>query len=243
MSAATPKDHRAVMASRREAPDSLDYFPTPPWATRALCDQVLFAALHGLALFKGERPARLTVWEPACGEGHMARPLGEYFDNVFASDVFDYAWTGQDQVYDFLLPWPGEPQLPHYDWIITNPPFNQAENFLSLALTRATAGVALLIRTQWLHTAGRWQAIFKATPPVLICPFVERVPMLKGRLDKSASTATDYCWICWTIGAPPAWRHGAQAGVRWLAPCRALLERAGDYPVKAATAVPEGALL
>ena len=26
----------AVMARRAEAPDSLDFFPTPPWATRAL---------------------------------------------------------------------------------------------------------------------------------------------------------------------------------------------------------------
>ena len=33
-----PTEHRAVMASRREPPDSLDFFPTPPWATRALLD-------------------------------------------------------------------------------------------------------------------------------------------------------------------------------------------------------------
>ena len=31
----------AVMNQRREARDSLDDFPTPPWATRALCEHVI----------------------------------------------------------------------------------------------------------------------------------------------------------------------------------------------------------
>lgn len=35
----------AVMQRRVEAPDSLDFFPTPPWATRALCEHVLIG--HG----------------------------------------------------------------------------------------------------------------------------------------------------------------------------------------------------
>jgi hypothetical protein len=33
----------AVMAQRAEAKDSLDNFPTPPWATRALIEHVLDA--------------------------------------------------------------------------------------------------------------------------------------------------------------------------------------------------------
>jgi hypothetical protein len=65
------------MAQRVEPPDSLDYFPTPPWATRALCEFLkLHHKLHGQ-----------TCWEPACGGGHMARPLAEYFERVYSSDV------------------------------------------------------------------------------------------------------------------------------------------------------------
>jgi len=30
----------AVMAQRVEPHDSLDFFPTPPWATRALCEWI-----------------------------------------------------------------------------------------------------------------------------------------------------------------------------------------------------------
>src|SRR5690242_18268682 len=80
----------AVMAQRFEALDSLDDFPTPPWATRALCEK-LIAAGHDLA--------HMSVWEPACGRGHMARPLTEYFGTVRASDIHPY---GQGAVYDFL---------------------------------------------------------------------------------------------------------------------------------------------
>lgn len=64
----------AVMAQRREPANSLDYFPTPPWATRALCEFLDLAV--PLA------PQR--CWEPACGEGHMVRPLLECFRLVYS---------------------------------------------------------------------------------------------------------------------------------------------------------------
>src|SRR4051794_6707900 len=99
----------AVQAQRREPPDSLDFFPTPPWATRALLQRVLQCSR---VLYRHE-----SAWEPACGEGHMAEVLKEYFGSVTASDVFDYG-QGKGQVYDFL-----DPELVEYrhDWIITNP--------------------------------------------------------------------------------------------------------------------------
>ena len=59
----------AVMQQRSEPHESLDDFPTPPWATRALCEQ--------LKLLGFDLP-RQSVWEPACNRGYMARVLGEY---------------------------------------------------------------------------------------------------------------------------------------------------------------------
>jgi hypothetical protein len=60
----------AVMAQRIEAQDSLDDFPTPPWATRALIEHVL----------GGKKRVKSQVClEPACGSGHMAKVLSEYF--------------------------------------------------------------------------------------------------------------------------------------------------------------------
>ena len=131
----------AVMAQRHEPHDSLDDFPTPPWATRALCEQLNLRDHQ-----------EWTAWEPACGRGDMARPLREYFKEVAASDIFDYGYGTVD---DFLFP----RRTIRYDvdWIITNPPFRLAEQFALTALEDARTGVALLVRTQFLESSGRFR--------------------------------------------------------------------------------------
>src|SRR4051812_47072521 len=122
------KSH-AVMAQRVEAKDSLDDFPTPPWATRALIEHVVGA---------GGELSQQTCLEPACGAGHMAKVLAEYFREVRASDVHDHHYS---EVKDFL-------KTPHgvnsYDWVITNPPFRLAEEFVLRSLAIARRGVAML---------------------------------------------------------------------------------------------------
>src|ERR1022692_3585455 len=103
----------AVMAQRREPPDALDFFPTPPWAARALFRHVL-PALGVTAVG--------NVWEPACGEGHMAAIIPEFTNGlVIATDIFDYGY-GTAPV-DFLDEHPAPPFTDCADWIITNPPF------------------------------------------------------------------------------------------------------------------------
>lgn len=197
----------AVMSQRIEPHDSLDFFPTPLWATRSLCEWLL-ANGHALAL--------LSCWEPACGQGHMARPLAEYFKSVHASDVHNY---GFGSIEDFLFP------APHTaDWIITNPPFRLGEQFATTAIDRARSGVALIVRTAFLESVGRYQSLFADTPPSDILQFTERVPMFKGRVDPAGATATAYCWLVWRKGAAP---HGTR--FHWLPPSRKRLERSGDY--------------
>ena len=98
----------AVMAQRVEAATSLDNFPTPPWATRALMEHVIAHA----GPFR-----KLSCLEPACGAGYMARPLKEYFGKVKASDIHPY---GYGSVADFLT---SPPSAASVDWVITNPPF------------------------------------------------------------------------------------------------------------------------
>lgn len=198
----------AVMARRIEAHDSLDHFPTPPWATRALCEWLL-------AL--GETSGKRGVWEPACAEGHMSRALSEYFLAVHSTDVHDY---GFGATRDFL--WPGDE--PAFDWIITNPPFRLAAQFALTALERSRRGVALLVRTAFLESAERHASLFSRNPPTDILQFCERVPMFKGRLDPKGSTATAYCWLVFRKGATPGTRF------HWLPTCRKRLERPGDYP-------------
>jgi hypothetical protein len=198
----------AVMSQRVEALDSPDDFPTPPWATRGLIEYVI-GDNHALA--------NMTCLEPACGAGHMVKVLKDYFGEVNCADAFAY---GYGPVRDFIA----HPYAPtSVDWLITNPPFRLAEEFVLRSLKIARIGVAILARTVFLESVGRYEAIFEANPPTKFAQFSERVPMLRGRLDKSATTATGYAWFVWEKG-----KQGAPQ-LMWIPPCRRRLERAGDY--------------
>ncbi len=196
----------AVMAQRFEPNDSADDFPTPPWATRALVEHIV-----GKNSVSGK-----SCLEPACGRGYMARPLAEYFGQVDAADAYQYGFA---PVRDFLT-FPYEARS--HDWVITNPPFRLAEEFVQRALVVAKQGVAILARTVFLESVGRYQGIFKDNPPTVFAQFSERVPMVKGRVDAKASTATGYAWFVWKKG-----ETGSQ--LAWVPPCRRSLERPLDY--------------
>lgn len=215
----------AVMARRHEPADSLDFFPTPPWATRAFCEHVM-PALWGPwpDIFQCE------ALEPACGEGHMAVALAEYFDAVVASDIHPYGY-GEDV--DFLN---GYPSGYATDWVISNPPFNLAEDFILRGLAMARRGVAVLVRTAFLEGQGRYSNLFQRHEPQVIAQFVERVPMHKGRWDPAGKTATAYCWIAWRKHVPHDWKH---TRFIWIPPCRKALTRKDDaIRFNAAAAVP-----
>jgi hypothetical protein len=197
------------MAQRTEPNDSPDDFPTPPWATRALIEHVL-----------SDKPALATqsCLEPACGAGHMAKVLKEYFQEVHSSDAHEYGYGVRR---DFLTH-PFETNS--VDWVITNPPFRLGEEFVLKALHIARQGVAILARTVFLESVGRYDRIFRDYPPNKFAQFTERVPMFRGRLDRKGSTATGYAWLVWE-------KSGAHAPrLMWVPPCRKALEFDTDYP-------------
>lgn len=196
----------AVMAQRVEAHDSLDDFPTPPWAVRAFCEWL-------------DVGPDATVWEPAANRGYMVKALKEYFRTVHASDVHDYG-AGYP-VHDFLMP--GDPlHRPH--WVITNPPFRLATDFVERGLDCATCGVAVIVRSVWAESMGRYKRLFKNNPPTWIGQHVHRVPMVKGRYDPKASTATGYSWFVWD--KEDAWDTDTRFG--WIPESKSDLYREGD---------------
>ena len=200
----------AVMAGRKSRVQSMDLFPTPPWATRAL--------LRWLEQYDSALCDR-SCWEPACGLGHMIKPLRETFGWVYGSDAVEHDVSCPFPVFDFLL----YPPETTFDWIITNPPFQLGEQFASRALRIANYGVALLVRGQFLEGIGRYERLYRERPPSDVLVFTERVPMVEGRLDRNASSATMYVWMVWRKAAP----HGTH--IHWLPPCRSKLERDSDY--------------
>lgn len=197
----------AVMSQRAEPAESLDDFPTPPWATRALLE-------YGISEWVENSQSCL---EPACNRGFMSEPLKEYFSTVVSSDVSDY---GYGEVKDFLG---GSYEENSFDWVITNPPFKSAEEFVHEGLKVSRVGVAMLARTVFLESVGRYDRLFSVTPPAIFTQFTERVPMFKGRLDSKGSTATGYAWFIWL-------KHRKCVPVlSWIPPCRKKLERTTDY--------------
>lgn len=231
-----PSGAGAVMASRRAAPEGLDDFPTPPFATRALIESVLRAKLGVVSLG--------SVAEPCANRGIMSEVLAEYSNDVLASDIFDYGYG--IKVADFLDRMYYDPP-PRAGWYITNPPFSAALEMVLRALELADTGVAFLLRTQWLEGIERYEDLFSRTPPTLIATFAERVAMCEGRWDPDLKTATSYTWFVWLKapwakpGADPrSWRTWADPEpFFWIPPGqKERLTRADDRRRFAARGLP-----
>lgn len=205
----------AVMQQRHEPHKSLDDFPTPPWATRALCHHL--QDREWMPCFADQ-----FCREPAANRGHMVKPLREYFAGVMASDIHDYG--AGFLVQDYLF----GPAPDLVDWTITNPPFRLAEQFITRALVSSRIGVAVIVRAAFLEGVGRYRSLFRDHPPELVLQFTERVVMHKGRLSAKGSTATAYAWVVWNTST-----RTTQTRLDWIAPCRKRFEKPDDYPVEA----------
>lgn len=223
MNATTP----ARMARLNEPGGTFDFFPAPPWATRALIEEVLIPLDP-----RGRRPGGRfghKVWEPAAGDGRMARVLEEYFEEVHATDIAlrpPVSGFLLREKLDFLT---GDAEF-SCDWIITNPPFNTAKNFALKALVglrnRPTEGVAFLVRLSWVTSRDRYVNLFSRYPPSIVAPFSEHVSMSKDRHpDKEdGPSASTFAWFVWyTRSNPPT--PPLQTQLHFIPPCREHLEK------------------
>lgn len=200
----------AVMARRDTPSDSLDFFPTPPWATRAL----LKHALPRLGIHCCGRAV-----DPCCGQGHMVGPLSEFFSETLGSDIFDY---GHGRVADFLNP----AFRPHAGAFVFNPPFNLAIDFVLKALELNPLLVAAFVRNQFVESEERYARLYATRPPLAIAHFSERVALVQGCWAINASSATAYSWFIW---APAAQSYSATATL-WIPPGRRkALTRYSDF--------------
>ena len=173
-----------------------DYYPTPPEVTEAL--------LHELELPSGTR-----IWEPACGEGHMANVFKAHGLAVTATDI-------QDQGYgvggtDFLTTEPVE-----CDWIITNPPFSLAEQFIRRC-AEMNKPFALLLKSQYWHARSR-MPLFRECQPTLVLPLTWRPDFLFKKRG-GGSPLMDCIWCVWDGSATKtAFRPIAKPSVKEARP-------------------------
>jgi hypothetical protein len=172
---------RLSFAERRSRNIADNFYPTPPEATRAL-----------LSVEDFDGP----VWEPACGEGHIAHVLEAAGLDVVASDLNDRSF-GTVGV-DFLIQ-----SAMRGKHIVTNPPYGSglADAFIekSMAFTRQTGGkVAMLLNLNSLchHTRTGW---WRSHPPARIYAIDSVVCWSEpDRAPPRHFAANRYYWAVWT---------------------------------------------
>lgn len=145
-----------------------DLYPTPADATQALLD---FLKL----------PAGTTIWEPACGENHMVDVMKANGYNVIATDIqsgIDFLHTDNKEC----------------DWIITNPPFSLADQFITRCI-QSKKPFALLLKSQYWHAKKRL-GLFRSFPPCFVCPLTWRPDFMFKQRGKG-SPLMDVMWVVW----------------------------------------------
>lgn len=146
-----------------------DFYPTPHEVTEALLDF--------LDLEEGTR-----IWEPACGEGHITSVLKERGYDVVGTDI----QTGVD----FLK----TENAYGAQWIITNPPFSLAEQFI-----RKCWGYhipfALLLKSQFWNAKKRYD-LFRECTPTWVLPLTWRPDFLFK--TRGGSPLMDVNWCVWS---------------------------------------------
>ena len=150
-----------------------DFYPTPPECTIALLDFLQSFYL----LSQGD-----AIWEPACGNNAMVDVMRDRGYTVIGTDIEigqDYLATTIDQP---------------YDWIITNPPFTLAEDFIKRS-AEMNKPFALLLKSQYWHSAKRRPLFFKHQP-ALVLPLTWR-PDFTG----NGASLLDMMWVVW-LGKP-----------------------------------------
>lgn len=170
-----------------------DFYPTPPECTVALLN-----FLEERFLIRRSD----TIWEPACGTNAMVNVMRQQGYSVIGTDIS----LGQDYfTYDL--------QDNCFDWIITNPPFCSAQDFITRSAAKKKP-FALLLKSQYWHSAKRRKA-FEEYPPAFVLPLTWR-PDFTG----NGASMLDMMWCVWL---------GASCVTYYLPLQKPKMERGGAY--------------
>ena len=172
-----------TILSNRSAVDrnKTDFYATPPEVTVALLD-----FLESECVLK---PGCL-IWEPAVGNGAMERVMLNRGYDVLGTDLYPRL-PGSLHI-DFL-----QCKQLDCDWIITNPPFSKATEFITHALELGKP-CAFILKSQFWHAKSRLD-LFRENPPAYVLPLTWRPDFLYGA--KSGSPTMECLWTVW-LGAP-----------------------------------------
>lgn len=169
-----------IQSSHHHVDRGLDAYFSPPEA-----------ALSLLHIEAGYLPK--CIWEPAAGDGAIARPFLDAGFTVITSDLVDYGLNGCLVGVDYLKATP----IHGVHGIVTNPPYKLAVNFAKKALNE-TFYIALLLRTNFLESTARL-GFFREHQPARIWISSRRLPMMHrhGWQGPRAPSNTCFAWFVW----------------------------------------------
>lgn len=127
-----------------------------------------------------------TVCEPACGEGAIVQVLNDKWKlrNIVYYDIEK----------DFLT------DTTQYDYIITNPPFSLAYEFVQQAKKLSKEKFAFLLPLSYLHGKKRYDDIYTDTSYPLKKVYVfTRYPMLGDKLRPDGKYNTGMMVYAWYV--------------------------------------------
>lgn len=153
-----------------------DFYETPEFMTRALLRRV---------------PISGTVLEPCAGRLAISRVLMASGLQVTSNEPYQAA-EGIRTRLDATKPetWA---KWRRFDWVVTNPPFNLANQIVPLALAHARFGVAMVLRLSWFEPTLERADFLKRHVPALI-----NMPRYNFRGAGSNSDSVTAAWFVWT---------------------------------------------
>jgi hypothetical protein len=155
-----------------------DFYPTPEKATIALIDFLNI-------------PLDVAIWEPACGEGHISKVFDSRSYSVISTDLIDRGY-GEGDVNFLTHP------VKMGDWVVTNPPFTLASQFIEKCIDFDLDGFAIFLKSQYWHASSRTE-LFEDNPPSYVLPLNWRPSFLEE--EKGKSPTMDFSWMVWQKGA------------------------------------------
>jgi len=165
--------------------EGLDWYKTPEWGTEALLSYEKFSG---------------PIWEPACGDGAMSEVMKRFPHHyeVWSTNIVDRGYG--EGVGDFLEATETPCDLRGQCNIVTNPPFNIANEFILHALKLVHRGkVAMLLRTAFLEGSKRYNMLFKEHPPSRVYVFSEHLSMYPAGQEKASGGTTCHSWFVWDV--------------------------------------------
>lgn len=171
-----------------------DYYATEPKAAEILLEVETF---------------KQTIWECACGQGHLAKVFLKKGYRVIATDLIDRGY-GKGNV-DFLKC----KEMPCDADIITNPPYSIAIEFVEHALDILPVGgkVAMFLKLTFLEGKKR-KKLFMNHPPRTIYVSSSRVQCAKNgdfsKYKNGVGTAVAYAWYVFEKG------YYGETIVKWI---------------------------